>query len=818
MSESWHPVVHIHPAQWTPSANDPPLVSVAAQSVALTWSWGVEPGEASVTYVVADGSDVDVAPYQEVALELFGRRFFGVATAGSRMTGSGGRTREFTFHDHRLFLDSDAVFGVWNQSQSRMVSGHWQRRWWHIRPQDFTANRRTWTMRPLTIAEILEDVFQAPTVGIAWSRSYHASMSTTVGPSLDSGSGRKLGELLATLSEAAGLSFTADGWYQLVWGRLGALDPVIPDNSDNQRSGSSVTKSPTKVHVVGGRNLYQVLNLDLEVDWNRQWDRYWMPDGEAYALVSLVYWNAKPPGKSVTYAELPLPSGETDRWFAWHAASARALQITVREVAALVPEFDLRDQKLYAGRSRMDMPAILYLRALVYRAYRLPATLMGRPRSSFTIANDGPAQLDYDPATGNATPRFEASSGAGAGLVLVRNHNFDSQYLSMVRPETLSLDRLAEAGSLWAPVGFSTDDNGEDDGQVIFLERPSVALHEAITMVDGLAVFRASRDPLSASPVRASLSLLGERFATTFGSGARSTVVNESALRREAVFDPATGAQHEVPYADGSSAMAVARRLAQPAMDGYVTMRQGSFVAKVQPGETLAPLNVAYSRVTARYGSDGHTVSFEMAAHPPRRTYVPEPELDRAYRMQSGLPGLEELRQERRALQVQEVVLRQRPELARELRRAYSEMVGDRGPVEHAIVAAGSGALAAGTPLWKAPGAVSGSSPMSNRTTVMPASSSDTHEEFVGVTVRDSEAADGIVPVQSSGLLLARVAGPVSPMQQVGRSNGNAHLQAASEGALAVGVALQSVAVGQTRLIRIRTQGNGGGQGSDTWA
>ncbi len=810
MSVSWQPIVAVHAAAWSGDAEAPPLARFGVQRVALTWSWGVEPGEALVTFVVADGEEIVVAPYQEVVLELFGRRFYGVATTGSRITSSGGNEREFRYVDHRLWLDADMVFGYWNRADSRLVQGRWVRRWAHLRPADFASNRVTWTTRPLTAEEVLNDIFGAPGLAHAFVRQYHPALQSTPTQHIDASGGRKVADLVAAVSQVAGLAVTAEGYYRLRWGRLGALDPIIPANADDIDEGDSVSRAATRVHVVGGRNLYQVTNLVLEPDWNPAWQRYWLPDGDLTTLVALVYHRAKPAGSSFTYASQPIPSGDSDAWAHWNAAEVRARRITVAELATLVPEPDLRDARLFAGRPRNSLPAAVYLRELVYRAFRLPQTIRGRHRAGLRIVRDGPSEITFDPVTGvmSAAPDTPGH-GAGEGMVICQNSAFDTDLLVRMPPEALDMVRFRPGLELWAPVAWSVDQNGEEDGQVLILESPAARLADAIAMSDGLPTFRADlgADGLPVCEVRASLALEGERYILALGQGRHSTAVQDDGVRREIVLDARGGIAQEVPYADGRTAEQVARLLAAPQLNLPFVTRHGGFTLKLQDGENMGPLSEAYARVTAQWGPDGHTVRHEFATHRDRATYVPEPELDRRYQMEGAIPGVGQLREEARRIDALTRALRGDAQLRSQLRAAYGEMVGERGPVESTWFQGGE-TLPVGTPAWRAPLPAGGGGA---RTAVAPGSVGDAHTEFLGTTVREGETGGVPVPTQRSGTLLARVDGPVEAMGGVGRANGRNALVATE--ANAIGIALQAVPAGQTRLIRVRAPAGGGGVG-----
>lgn len=814
---SWiAPALNVGPAVRGGDPSQPPE-RFAVQSATITWAWGAQPSEGAVRYVGTSlAAGPIVTPGQRVWLELYGRVFYGVCVSVEAMAGSSGQAIELRFADDRLLLDWDVVFGLWNMGESRIVAGRRQRRYWHLRPRDFTSGRHTWTTDPLSARQILDDIFGAPTVQTAWDRSYHAALNAPV-YGVDAASGRKVMDLVAQLTEAVGAMVTADGAFRLRWARRGDGEAIWPPtHSDDQREGTGLSGAPTRLFVVGERNLYQVCNLDLQPDWNQAWNDLWSPDGTS-RLTEWVYHYFTKPGTTTLYRDLPRQAGETDDWHAWNLALVRSLQVTVREVAERMRLFfanlDLTDPRKFAGRLRMDMPAALYLRTLVYRAFRLPEVVHGRPRAAWAITADGPADLEYDPATGTATPRADGL-GAGSGLVLAQGYNVGADLFKRVRPESLDLSRLAEAQAVWAPVGFQVDDGGAEDSQFVILDEAALLIQDALTQVDGHLVFKAGALRLKVAPVRASLPLLGERFVHTVGTGVRDESFPVAGLRAEYVVHG--GQAHEIPYADGRTARDKAEELAAPVLQQGFALTQGRFTIRMKPGETLNALSPTTSSLTAQWSDRGHDVVVELARERPRAAYLPEQDLDRLYRLDGLFPGQEELRAERRQAEMEGRVLQQSPELRRQLRAAYEMSVGDRGPVEVGWIEGGSGTLPVGTPLWKEPGVLTGGR-LVPRTAVPPGEVSESHEEFVGVTLREAEAAELPVSVQSTGMLLVRAKGPVAVNDTLGRSAGHDYL-VTQTGGPGVAVALQAVDEGETRLIRARVAGGGGGGSAAYWA
>lgn len=806
-----------------PSGTEP--VSFDVQSVRVTQSWGVQPGEGAVRYVShATGGGPTLRPGDLLWVDIYGRQFHGICTSNVWMSGSSGKTREVRFADHRILLDWDIAYGAWNVPEHRLIDGKWRRVYWHVLCRDFATGRKTWTNSPMSAIQILDDIFnRSPTLRFRWAREYHSSMNVPP-PAVEALQGRKLADIVAQITEACGAVVTVDGHLRLRWSRVDARVQVqVPENADEIQDGEALAHQlPGCVHVVGDRNLYQVLNIDLEPDWNREWEQYWDESGHLN-LTRLVYNEARVPGRDTKYSE------EDDRWHGWAMAAVRATSITVAEVAALKPELSLlADNRLTQGRLRMQIPAALYLRRLVYRAYRLPNVIrwtgVDHARDSLSIGGECPMGMEYDPTTGMATVKPDGYSG-GAGLVLVSGYNVGADLFRMVRPETLDPNRLAQAESVWATCGFEVDDGGEASDQVLILERAAYRIRDALTQRDGHMVFRGDQLRIEPSAVRASLPLLAEPYVRVVGNGWRAELLTVSGLRRECVVaDPST--QSEVPYIDGTTADQKALEIGNTALGQAMTLASGSMTIRMRPGEAMTRLEPVFSRVTAEWGADGHNLRLEFARERPRQHYVPETELNRTYRLNAMLDGMAELRAEGRAIELQRAALRGATDFRARLENAYQASVGDRGPVEFALVKLNEAdpenvqpeTLPAGTPLWKEPGTLGNTGSLEPSECPRPAATTSAHREFVGVTVRDQESTGTPMAVQNTGMVLVRARGPVAVHTALVRADGHDYLKADDGSSPAVLTALQDVPEGETRLIRAFSAGGSSSGGPWYWA
>jgi hypothetical protein len=112
-----------------------------------------------------------------------------------------------------------------------------------------------------------------------------------------------------------------------------------------------------------------------------------------------------------------------------------------------------------------------------------------------------------------------------------------------------------------------------------------------------------------------------------------------------------------------------------------------------------------------------------------------------------------------------------------------------------------------GTPLWRKG---------SERLPVAPNDTTADHTTFVGVTTRDAEPIGDRNQIRlfNDGHVLARVMGPVSAGDGVGRTVGHDYL---TKGTPAIGSAQMGIDTADVKLIYVLLGGGGGGTGAALW-
>lgn len=817
------------------------------RSVSLTSSWGAQPATALLTYVkelaedesIRDGG-VAVNAYLE--LDYAGRTFYGVCKSDNTIDSSSGKERIIQFEDLRTYLAWDYVFGAWNLVETVIathpVSGLVSRvkRFRHLLPANYLAGVWTYTSTPYTAAQILNFAFNAPTLGLVWTCLYHPDQTAYPVLRVDAREGKRLDALLAEISDRQGLTFTSDVKLQLRWCRKGELFPgetvvpgaldvqnnyVFPENADQCRIGFTASDQPTRVLVVGSSNLYQCLNLTLAPDWATGWAVF---KGDAELFVDRIYSTWIDPDTEVAFNAFP---DDPDHSIGYFSARALAQQLTVREFAAHEDAEDpgtgeaFRDYRKFAGRARLDMPCMLYIDQVVFRAFRPPATVtlwgVAVPTAALRLVDVMLAKVTHDEVTGALTADPTAPLESN-GYAVIKGHMVLDDLFDGVRADRFRLDRWTALQDLWKKASFQTDDSG-DGTQFVLFDAPVIRSENLIEMKDGYAVFKANAT-IEAATVKASLTFEAERFiwASQNDPATRDLTINESDLRREIVYDVATGNYVEMPYADGQTPQQKAAVLGAVALTRQFTVMQGGFRRYFVAGDVATRLSGFYDRVTVYFGHDGHYEEVDFANERARSAFEPEREYDRNLASRAEFPGQAQLRIRQEQDELMAASLKQSPSFYRSLGEAFRRFIGHADPVVPAQIASGTGTLPVGTPLWRAPMPVAGGS---NTQAVMPASSSSTHSVFVGVVPRDAEPADGNLKVQATGQLLVRVKGPVAVRDTVSQSAGHDYLEASiavASTAPSVGMALQSIPDTSVRLILVQTGGTGGGKAVARWA
>ena len=365
-----------------------PYLEFPAAQCVCTWSWGLQPATALIDWVTMEAQP-ELLPLALLTIEFLhapsgqvAHTFYGICKAVAPTVGSEGFSTAQAFVDSRELLQWDVMYCAFNKRESRLVDDGtgrfvWKRRYWHIYPRDFNSMSKTYTDGPLTAIQIMDALFASPTCESPWYRVYHLALGQPV-YDFDCLGGKKLGTCLVELSEALGCQFTLSGGrYRLAWCVRGAGEkPEPPWNSDQRRAGSCLSGNSTRVRLLGERNLYEVMNLELEADWLPGWMEFWNVD---YLSADLYEHEVLEVGcagiaAGTRYNAIPNDAKQMTGRF---LSQARARTITVGAYADLRDARSgdgglFRDYRKFGGRSRLQMPAALYISEVVFRAFRPP--------------------------------------------------------------------------------------------------------------------------------------------------------------------------------------------------------------------------------------------------------------------------------------------------------------------------------------------------------------------------------------------------------------------------------------------------------------
>ncbi len=866
--------------------------SFAAQSMSFTQSWGAQPASGQVVYVARSAYPVVVVG-SALELACYGRQFWGVVKSGpailTRNDGtveglptrrsSGGNEQVIEFADYREYLSADQVFCAFNLLDKRTIrgaTGRWRRvrRYRHLLPGNWRFWMWTYSLRPFSAAQIIREILSYnvfnpavarwATVGSPWSWAFHPDLENFPVLNIDAQDGRNLDEVLLEISEKLGLMFTLQGGpFTLQWARRG--EGLLPDfdgdgqpdafpidaqgriRADNAELKMVLSGNPTRIFVVGDRNLYLVLNLGLGCDWNRAWEEFL--GGVDNLMADLFERGADPVTGQPYKSTNPDPvRREIENMAGGQLAAARARVITVREYAALRSDKDFTDYRKFQGRARMDIPAALYIEQIVFRAFRPPSVIkIGEssvPLSALHMVDDMPARVYHVPADPKGAMLYDLTeSAAGNGYCIARGFRVDPAMFASVPSERFDPVTFYDALSVWSPISFQIDDSGEDGGFVI-LDEPVLRLDDIVLTdqtpgmewLGGYPVFNAN-PTLRLADVRAALVFEGDPFRVPVtlpgtiidpNNATRDATVREGGLRAEVVVNGETGlVLGEIPYADGFTAAQKAADVAIPLLRRPYSYLQGAYTWPLRNEEIPPALSGMINRLTLEYSDNGHDVRVEFAAERPVRNYQPERDYDRIRRGQQLLPRQQEYLDQARLFRATGVALRQSPSAIAQLSLLFRRIAGSPEGGQRQVTFNASGQLNVGTPVRKAPNTRAAYEPVpqANRynrivetEAVLPSVATAEHREFLGVTLRHNESTAHSVWVQDVGSALVRVKGPASfgdNLQLTGEDEITADYLVRQTGAgQVVGrLAEEEIPDGVVRLAKVQLGGGGGGGG-----
>lgn len=815
------------------------------KSMVITNAWGLQPGTATIEYV----GSAPLVPGQSLRVVLGGHTFWGVCESNMPSLSTSGNESTCVFADNRRFLDWDVVYGEFNQADDRFVGNLRKRRWRHIYPVDHNSNLSTYSDAPLTAAQIIAAMLLSPTTESPWSiwhchpttgvktAGYHPAMSIpAIG--VDCYHGKKLGAAIAEVCEQLGLVLAVfGGEYDLVFARKGqGIFPSTPVLSNKRRVGTILSNAPTRVRVLGGRNLYQIHEITMEKDWAAGFEAFF---GDPLKLRDYVFVNLSTHaaiGGVPAGTRYNAVTGDVEFAIGKQLAYARALEMTVSEWADArqLTHGDgatFRDYRLFAGKPRMLMPAALYVSNVLFRAFKLPSAFSFTNMHGATTTIDGieivpemVARVTHNPLTGVMSWDKNKSSD-GPGYAIIQGYMVGVDGFKDIRPEQFDLTKFTSAQSVWQSVPFQLDDSGEPNGRFIVFENPIINTSTLFTKGSGDAGTEGTEAyemngyaGLAATPtfgtpvVKAALCFRGERYSYIKGNGTRDEVVSFPNLYDECLIS-GTGLREVLALADGDFPDDKADEVAAEFLSRQFKYVDGGFERILQPdgsGVYASPtqLSGVVDRVTVTLNASGLVEQVDATAERKPRGFVNAREFDRQARDAGLYPGQRELREEANQFRLQAIALHSDPKTLKSLAEAL------HGPVvEVRITNPASGNIRMGTPVWRKAQVLSGA----NYTNVVGSARSDTtdHKVFAGATLEHNAQGGKPVKVQENGVALIRCKGPVNVHDIVGKPALATADYLVTSGSSDVGKALQQITGTGIRTIRVRIGTSGGG--GATW-
>lgn len=647
---------------------------IRGQSLDCNWSWGSEPASATLIYL---SSQVPVSVGNWLTIPCAGHRFYGVCKSDTDKFGSGGSLRELTFVDSREYLDWDLIYAAFNRPDNRIVAGRRIRRWKHLLPANYNFWRWTYTDAPLTAAQILDYVFSAGTVQDPWIRTYHSDQLNFPIQELDATSGVKLKAVLQDISDRQGLTFTLTqaGRFNLLWARKGeGTIPSFPVDSDNRELGSAISGHPTRIRIIGDRNVYQVHDIPMAQDWPTVWnaiyDRIIFEDIIFNTGVTKHEVIIKPEvGSDVLFSpgtpftSIATSGSDPEGYVAHQLAAALAATITVREFSEMSNGGGLlaqsnsafADTRRWSGRSRMEMPCYSYISNILFRAFKLPNNFSFRNGDNLSIAADGAkmtgtmtAKVTHNPVTGVMTWDY-SDNPDGNGYAIIKGYQLGQDMFRTIKPENFNLSAWTKSTEIWQHVSFSLDDSSETaKDQFILFDAPVINSSDLVTIVDGLAVFNA-RPTITSPPVLASICFEAEKFSYVKGTGTKDAAESVGSLYAEHVQSYG-GTPTQIPFIDGQTATTKADIIATSLLNRQFIYAKGGFKRHLVPVNGVFPtgtqLTGVIDKVSLTAGPAGITEDIGFTSELPNQFYVPVRDLERMTMLRELLPGQAELRAE----------------------------------------------------------------------------------------------------------------------------------------------------------------------------
>jgi len=711
-----------------------------------------------------------------------------VVSSAIKESAQDGLTTEVTVSDNRIRLNWDTVYCVFNmveiiEDDPDQPFIQRKKRFWHILPENWHAQTKTYTNKPYTGEEVCEQLFAADSVKFAWSGSYNSKFSKPVF-GIDCNTGKKLGNAIQEVCDKLGVLMSIEGANTLIFATKGeGVAPQPPPYNSDDRIRGTALGPETMVRIVGDRNVYQDLPIDLEPDWIRAYEKFWFQPA----------WIAEVRSKFniADYGE----------------ATARSKEITLREYAEKAGG-QYMDVGTWGDISRAELPVWAYLTDIVFKSYRVPRTFTVNniPLSSLAmregllqrvkLIDDSSGMIAYDEDESASYPDAK-------GYCIVKG-----QPLSIINPETydsITPEILATAAQKWQPINrFSLDVKNF----AILFEEPVFYSNDLYVRgnpdvedekLRSIVVPNAGAS-IAPAGVRASLCFEAERYARWFGSGPRQGVQYVPGLNYHTLFN-----QHswlsEVNY--GGESEGGADQLADEAADAYLTgqnmIESGGFTRYGVAGMSL---NGAIDRITVTMrftnGGEGDGISeqVEYAKERNPTSFESERELERRAQNRDLFPGqsrlLEEARQDRALARLLKSSKNPIDHPIKTLDQIATCLLGNPQPSVSYVFLDSDFSYPVGMPV------------MVDDNNIV----SSTGSRFAGcLTVDNSPAqANAPIPVAAQGMVPCRVKGPFSRNDSVGVNDADNF--ASRSGKTYIGEVQQSYSGTATVLVMVRLGGS----------
>lgn len=757
------------------------------QSLSLSWSWGAEPGVANVVYL----SENEVKLGSAIQLTLGDYFFSGVCETDIPLESSRGRNRELSFRDYRKWLDWDQAYCLFNQVEDRLIDGYRQRRYRHILPADHFTHRATWTDAPYPAWRVMQLILAGPGIGTPWSVGYldtsgvvhqnqwHPNLAWSV-MDFDCMSGKPISAVLSELCDQCGVTFThmptSARLFNLVFAQKGVdgLDITIPADADNRKAGKALSGNPTRVRVLGDRNLYQVHDIQLTPDWNRNWDQFYDINRFVdHVFENLVTWD---------------PVADPEQIIARQEALAMAMSITLWEFDKLSGDNGTYlDPYKYSGRARNTLACAYYIQNILFRCFTLPSDFSFRNTYGQTLTLDSVeiadkllTRVEYDPETGVTSWINDAEESVdGNAFVLAQGYNVGDGAFQNIRPDRFDIDAWLNAHDVWQKLQCNVEDGADPDGMSLVFDQPIIRSSDLVELVDGYAVFKAN-PTITVPAVKATIVFAGELFSwyqtqldapvedVVMGTQINDATLNVSGLNGEFVL-PSDDGLTELEYSDGNLSRTKAIAYANNFLKLQFEHDTGQFTVPL--GDTAYPLTGKTDRITIDYSPSGKLVTVELTNERARQNYVPDRELARDRQLARVPSGMLELRNQAMAARMLAAAARQHKDVYQALDAAFKGTPTEQHNARYALVQTSSTTtLPVGSVIVKKPTVVSAGK-STNTHGRASQQADETYKEFVGVTTKNGVVITkgvgatygwGNTQVQVAGEALCLVYGPVS--------------------------------------------------------